>query len=195
MIKIARFRWRIALICSNHCEKRLLVRALKTGFLTKHLWYIFFVIVINTNKLCMHCRVEVNSTCLALEGAVDIQNWNRAACDTHNKVNTLQEYVWGRKLVMVYSYFIHTDKMIHFTSHVMLMFLLGLLHWILSIIDNRKFLGGPGAVRPECKVVGIIVIATVVPFSCQHWHVKDSAHTFTVCTMVTISKSIHAEIM
>lgn len=33
----------------------------------------------------------------------------------------------------------------------MLMFRLGLLHWVFSIIDNRKFLGGPGAVRPECK--------------------------------------------
>ena len=33
----------------------------------------------------MHCTVEVNSTCLALEGTVDIQNWSRAACDTHNR--------------------------------------------------------------------------------------------------------------
>ena len=68
---------------------------------------IFFIIVINTHKMHMHCRVHALHWKVLWIFKIEIEQHAIHITDT------LQEYVWGRKLVTVYSYFIRTDKMIH----------------------------------------------------------------------------------
>ena len=125
---------------------------------SRYLMHIRCMYTLHTSLVCLRLRVHTHWKVLK-------QKFN--AHNRHYSAHCTGVCVGKENINGVFIFYMHRwDHTL--TSHVILMFLLGLSHWVLSIIDKLKFLGGSGAVRPECRIVGIIAIATVAPLSCQH---------------------------